>query len=53
MSLGGNALLAPETTTIEFWPLASTPMKATPVDSLRTADTALTSTPAAAKLAFK
>lgn len=44
---------APLATMIEFCPAASTPMSATPVASFRTAVTALTSTPAAARLAFR
>ena len=53
MSEAGNIALAPEATMIEFCPAPSTPIMATPVDSIRTAVTALTSTPAAARLAFK
>ncbi len=46
-------MLAPEATTMEFWPYGSTVMSATPVGRERIACMKVTSTPAAERLAFK
>jgi hypothetical protein len=46
-------MLAPEATTMEFWPDGSTVISATPVGNERTAWTKETSTPAAERLAFR
>jgi hypothetical protein len=53
MSAGDNSPLAPLATTIEFWPARSTQISAMPVGWECVACTKETSTPAAARLAFR
>ncbi len=52
-SAAGISRFAPDATTMEFCPAGSTQISATPVGAAFVAQTAATSTPAAARLAFR